>query len=95
MRVCRRAEVSDLWDSGTVRAMDLGAQDETAMAQLAARDLQQQFTEVNADDVDALVREFVQRRFEAARIKAFVGVLAERDARAEIKRQLRTHSVSA
>ena len=75
--------------------MDLASQDEAAMAKVAARDLQEQFVEVNPDDVDTLVQQLVHRRYEAARVKTFVGVLAARDARAEIKRQLREHSTAA
>jgi hypothetical protein len=41
------------------------------------------------------VRQLVRRRYESARVKTFIGMLAERDARAEIKRQLREHNSAA
>jgi hypothetical protein len=70
-------------------------QDENAIATDAARALQQQFAHVSADEIDALVRQQVHLRFESARVKAFVGVLAVRSARAEINRLLREQSAAA
>ena len=68
--------------------MELKAPDEDAMIRAAVADLEDQFDTVDTPVIDAVVRRHMDRRFAQSRVKTYVGIFAERDARAELQRTL-------
>jgi hypothetical protein len=60
--------------------------DENAMVRVAVADLEHQFDDVDAARIEQTVRKHLDKRFAHARVKTYVGIFAERDARAELRR---------
>jgi hypothetical protein len=71
--------------------MDLQAPDEESMIRAAVTALDGRFASIEPSRIEAVVRRLVRDLFARARVKTFVGVIAERYARAELL-QLRTES---
>ena len=69
--------------------MELQAPDEEAMVRTAVADLERQFTSVDPSRIEDSVRRLVREWFASARVKIFVGLIAERHARAELEDHLR------
>jgi hypothetical protein len=65
--------------------MDLQAPDEESMVRFAIADLDREFADVDRSRIEATVRPLVRIWFSRARVKTFVGIIAERHARAELK----------
>jgi CRP-like cAMP-binding protein len=61
------------------------ASDEEAMVRAAVANLVERFA-IDARDVETTVRRFVAEWFAQARVKTFVGIIAERHARMELQR---------
>ena len=61
------------------------ASDEEAMVRAAVANLADHFA-IDAHDIETTVRRFVGEWFERARVKTFVGIIAERHARMELQR---------
>jgi len=66
--------------------MDLRTPDEEAMIRAAVADLDHRFASLDHSRVESTVRREVHAWFTRARVKTFVGVIAERHARAELER---------
>jgi hypothetical protein len=66
--------------------VELKAPDEDAMIRAAVAELEDQFDDVDTPVIDAVVRRHMDRRFAESRVKTYIGIFAERDARAELKR---------
>ena len=64
--------------------MDLQPPDEETMVRTAVADLERQFASVDRSRIEASVRKFVSELFGHARVKNFIGLIAERHARAEL-----------
>ena len=69
-------------------AMELKAPDEDAMIKAAVAVLDGQFDAVDTPVIDAVVRRHMDKRLSHSRIKTYVGIFAERDARAELRKTL-------
>jgi hypothetical protein len=65
--------------------MQLQGQSEEAMITVAIADLDKRFGSIDRPRIAATVRRRVHYRFLHSRVKAFVGIIAERDARAELQ----------
>ena len=65
--------------------MDLQARDEEAMVRVAVADLDGRFPSLDATRIEVTVRRHVREWFGRARVKAFVGIVAERHARQELQ----------
>ena len=65
--------------------MDLQAADEESMVMVAIADLDGRFESVDRSRIEVTVRPLVRELFETARVKTFVGILAERRARETLK----------
>ena len=63
----------------------IGASDEEAMVRAAVANLADHFA-METLDIEATVRRFVGEWYERARVKTFVGIIAERHARMELQR---------
>ena len=59
--------------------------DENAMVKAAVADLEHQFDDVDPARIEETVRKHMDKRFAQARVKTYVGIFAERDARAELR----------
>jgi len=66
--------------------MDLQTPDEETMVKVAVADLEDEFATVDPSRIEATVRRLVHSWFTRARVKSFVGIIAERHARAELER---------
>jgi hypothetical protein len=64
--------------------MDLQAPDEEAMIRVAVADLGRRFASVDQTRIESVVGHLVREIFASARVKTFVGVIAERHARTEL-----------
>lgn len=58
-----------------------------AIMRVAATHLADRFTSVDREHIEATVRRHVEARCAHARVTNFVGILAERGARAELERE--------
>ncbi len=65
--------------------MDLQAPDEETMVRSAVADLDDRFANIDPSRIEATVRRLVHSWFSRARVKTFVGIIAERHARAELQ----------
>jgi hypothetical protein len=65
--------------------MNLQAPNEETMVKVAVADLEEQFATVDPSRIEATVRRLVHSWFTRARVKSFVGIIAERHARAELE----------
>ena len=65
--------------------MDLQTSDEEAMVRVAVADLDDRFASIDRSRIDSTVRRLVHDWFVRARVKTFVGIIAERHARAELE----------
>jgi len=68
-----------------VESMDLQAPDEESMVRGAVADLDHRFASLDRSRIEATVRRLVHDWFISARIKTFVGIIAERYARSELE----------
>lgn len=66
--------------------MEPQAPDEETMVKVAVADLDDRFRSIDRPRIEAMVRRFVRDLLARARVKTFVGILAERRARAELKK---------
>jgi hypothetical protein len=66
--------------------MDMKAPDEETMVKVAVADLDDRFELIDRSKIETTVRRLVHELFERSRIKSFVGIFAERRARAELRR---------
>jgi hypothetical protein len=66
--------------------MELQAPDEETMVKVAVDDLEDRFESIDRSKIETTVRRLVRDLFEHSRVKAFVGIFAERHARAELRR---------
>jgi hypothetical protein len=66
--------------------VELSEPDEATIVRVAAAHLDPQFPSVDTRKVESVVRGHVRNRLQQARIRNFVGILAERDARADLQR---------
>ena len=64
--------------------MDLRVPDEESMIRVAVADLATRFGSIDGARIEVTVRRHVRELYARARVKAFVGVIAERHARAEL-----------
>ena len=64
--------------------MDLQAPDEEAMVRVAVADLDRRFDAIGHARIESTVRRLVHTWFTRARVKNFVGIIAERHARTEL-----------
>jgi hypothetical protein len=65
--------------------MNLQPPNEETMVKVAVADLEDQFAAVDPSRIEATVRRLVHSWFTRARVKSFVGIIAERHARAELE----------
>lgn len=65
--------------------MNLQAPDEEAMIRISVADLDHRFATVDRSRIDEIVRRLVGALFARARVKTFVGIIAERHAREELR----------
>jgi len=72
--------------TGTTRYVEPQAPDEETMVKVAVADLDDRFRSIDRPRIEATVRRFVRDLLYRARVKTFVGILAERRARAELKK---------
>jgi hypothetical protein len=66
--------------------MDMQAPDEETMVKVAVADLDDRFESIDRSKIETTVRRLVHELFTRSRVKSFVGILAERRARAELRR---------
>jgi hypothetical protein len=64
--------------------MDLQPPDEETMIRVAVADLDDRFASIDRSRIEATVRRLVRSWFARSRVKIFVGIIAERHARAEL-----------
>lgn len=74
-------EISD--DRGL--EMELQAPDEETMIRVAVADLDDRFASIETSRIEMTVRRLVGEWFARARLKLFVGIIAERHAREELQ----------
>jgi hypothetical protein len=74
--------------------MELQARDEEAMIRVAVADLDDQFASIDRSRIEVTVRRLVREWFGRARVKIFVGIIAERHARTELQQALRENACS-
>ena len=72
--------------SGYIVRMELKAPDEESMVRAAVDHLRDRFRSTDTSRVEATVRRHVHDVSARARVKPFVGIIAERHARAELQR---------
>ena len=65
--------------------MDLQAPEEERMVRVAVAELDDRFSSVDHSRIESTVRRLVHDWLEGSRVKAFVGIIAERHARSEIE----------
>ena len=65
--------------------MNLQSPNEETMVKVAVADLEDQFATVDPSRIEATVRRLVHSWFTRSRVKSFVGIIAERHARAELE----------
>jgi hypothetical protein len=65
--------------------MQLQAPDEEAMIRVAVADLAIRFTSIERAHIESTTRRLVREWFQRARVKTFVGIIAERHARTELE----------
>ncbi len=65
--------------------MELQAPDEESMIRAAVADLDGRYASIDRSRIEAVARRLVREWFARARVKTFVGVIAERHARAELQ----------
>lgn len=66
--------------------MELRTPDEETMIRVAVADLDDQFRSIDRSRIETTVRRLVHEWLARARIKTFVGIIAERNARVELLR---------
>jgi hypothetical protein len=66
--------------------MELEGPDEETMVKVAVADLDDRFESIDRPMIEATVRRLVHEWLGRARVKTFVGIIAERNARAELKK---------
>ena len=66
--------------------MEPQAPDEETLVKVAVTDLDGRFESIDRSKIEATVRPLVHDLFAGARVKTYVGVIAERRAQAELKR---------
>jgi len=66
--------------------MELSQPDESTIVRVAVANLDARFPSVESGRIESVVRRRVHDRFEHSRVKNFIGILAERDAYAELQR---------
>ena len=66
--------------------MELQGPDEETMVKVAVADLDDRFESIDRPRIEATVRRLVREWLARARVKTFVGIIAERHARAELKK---------
>jgi predicted GNAT superfamily acetyltransferase len=66
--------------------MDLQAPDEETIIRVAVADLDDRFVSIDRSTIEEVARPLVRDLFEHARVKAYVGIIAERRARDELHR---------
>ena len=66
--------------------MELEGPDEETMVKVAVDDLDDRFESIDRPRIEATVRRLVREWLARARVKTFVGIIAERAARAELKK---------
>lgn len=71
--------------------MEMQAPDEETMIRVEVADLDNRFPSIDRSHIEVTVRRLVGEWFAQARVKTFVGIIAERHARAELQ-QVRTHA---
>jgi hypothetical protein len=69
--------------------MEPHAPDEETMVKVAVTDLDGRFESIDRSRIEATVRPLVRDLFERARAKTFVGIIAERRAKSELKKLAR------
>jgi len=84
-----RVRLSNVWDPVLGLEMDLQAPDEESMIRVVVAGLGNRFASIDRSRIEAVVQRLVREWSATARVKTFVGVIAERHARAELL-QLRT-----
>jgi hypothetical protein len=72
--------------AGITRVVELSEPDEATAVRVAVAHLDARFPSLDRDEIESVVRPRVRDRFEHSRIKSFIGILAERDARTELER---------
>ena len=65
--------------------MELKAPDEETMLRAAVADLEIRFRSIDHSRIESTARRLVREWFERARVKTFVGIIAERHARTELE----------
>lgn len=68
--------------------MKLPLANEASIVRTAVSNLEERFANIEHDRIASTVERRVQERYANARITTFVGIIAERDARAELEREL-------
>ncbi len=68
--------------------MKLPLANEASIVRTAVSNLEERFANIEHDRTASTVERRVQERYANARITTFVGIIAERDARAELEREL-------
>ena len=67
-----------------MRAMELSPSDPTTAIRVAVANLDARIPSLEQSQIESVVRRRVEELFAHARVKNFVGILAERDARDEL-----------
>jgi len=68
--------------------MELQAPDEEAMIKVAVADLDGRFASIDRSRIEGTVRRLVHEWFARSRVKNFVGIIAERQARSELQQSV-------
>ena len=68
--------------------MERQAPDEESMVTTAVTNLERRFGSIDSQTIEAVVRRIVHQQLATAKVTLFVGVIAERGARAELQRNL-------
>ena len=66
--------------------MELRAPDEETMVRAAVADLDRRFSTIDTPRIESTVRRLIGEWFAQSRVKSFVGIIAERHARMELRR---------
>jgi hypothetical protein len=68
--------------------MELQTPDEEALIKVAVADLDGRFASIDRRRIEGTVRRIVHEWFERSRVKNFVGIIAERQARTELQQSV-------
>jgi hypothetical protein len=75
--------------------MELKPPSEDAMVHTASAGLERRFPTVSKPRIEDVVRRWIRKLRARSRVQAFIGILAERRARAELQREIQRNRTGA